>query len=114
MPSVASCTWAGSPSEGRLAEALADFLDGLSDLNHELNGPVPSEAVGADPDLPLSTSVAYSVAVVADMLRNYGEKQRDPAALRGAWLVETAWLAVLAGDIDDIAEHLADEERMRG
>ena len=32
-------------------------------------------------------------------------------AVRAAWLVETAWSAALAGDIDDVAEHVQLEER---
>jgi hypothetical protein len=48
-------------------------------------------------------SVAYSVAEVARMLR-------EASADREAWQVETGWLAVLAGDIDDVGQHVAEEE----
>jgi hypothetical protein len=114
VPSISSCTWPGAENEGRLDEALVDFIDALSDLNHELNGEVPSESTAADPIPTITTWLAYSVAVATRMLRTYGEKQQDDEVLLAAWRVETAWEAVLAGDIDDIAEHVADEERMRG
>jgi hypothetical protein len=113
VPSISSCTWPGAQNEGRLEEALADFLAALSALNHELNGEVPSDSTADDPVPAVSTSLAYSVAVVIRMIREYGEKRQDANAVLGAWRVETAWEAILAGDIDDIAEHVADEERMR-
>jgi hypothetical protein len=115
IPSVSSCTYPGEVNEGRLDEALSDLLDALEGLNRELNGPAPSENAWPPVAHPsVSTAVAYYVAVVTRMIRSYGERHSDPTALRGAWLVETAWEAVLAGDIDDIKGHLAEEERVRG
>ncbi len=35
------------------------------------------------------------------------------AVADAAWSVETAWRAILAGDIDDLGEHLSDEMLMR-
>jgi len=91
----------------QVEEALRDFLDALSALNRDLNGPIPSESVrGAG---VVSTDVAYAVAEVARLLREYGERAGDAAATEAAWRVDTAWLAVLAGDIDDLAQHLEEE-----
>jgi len=40
------------------------------------------------------------------MLRDFGDDH-------SAWMVETAWLAILAGDIDDLREHIALEDAVR-
>jgi hypothetical protein len=103
-PTVSAATV--EPVDAReLAEAVSDFLALLDVLNHELNGPQPSEATSGKAD-SISTSVAYSVAEVARMLR-------EASADREAWQVETGWLAVLAGDIDDVRQHIAEEEAAR-
>ena len=83
------------------APPTADLITALDNYNRDLNGPVPSETVGPDDD-SVPRTVAYAVGEVVRMLRESGSGR---AALR----VETAWLAVLAGDIDDIGEHLAEE-----
>jgi hypothetical protein len=84
---------------------MSDFLALLDVLNHELNGAEPSAATSGKAD-SISTGVAYSVAEVARMLREAG-------ADREAWQVDTSWLAVLAGDIDDVRQHVAEEEAAR-
>jgi hypothetical protein len=105
-PAVASCTGPGSARRNELDTAVQDFTEALDALNHELNGEIPSESVGSKAAV-IPTDVAYAVAEVARMLRE------EPASAREAWLVETAWLAVLSGDIDDLRHHLADEETAR-
>jgi hypothetical protein len=102
LPTVSSCL----PERGRIGQlgvALADLMATLGRLNHELNGAVPSEAVG-DPGRVIPGSVAYAVAEVSRMLRRGGDTEREAHA------VDTAWLAVLAGDVDDVLEHVAGEE----
>ena len=79
----------------------------LETLNLELNGDVPSEGVGDTPRL-IPADAAYAVGEVSRMLRD------DPETPRAAWLVETAWLAALAGDIDDLRQHVSDEEAGTG
>ena len=101
-PTVASCTGFGSARRADLDAAVQDFIDVLETLNLELNGDVPSEGVGDTPD------AAYAVGEVSRMLRD------DPETPRAAWLVETAWLAALAGDIDDLRQHVSDEEAGTG
>ena len=86
---------------GDVDAAANDFIAALDEYNRGLNGAVPSERLGgADEYVP--RKLAYAVGEVARMLRVRGLNE---AALR----VETAWLAVLAGDIDDIPAHLAEE-----
>ncbi|NNF64214.1 MAG: hypothetical protein HKN07_08120 [Acidimicrobiia bacterium] len=87
--------------------AIADCLDVLVKLNHELNGELPSAGFDCGPELP--RSLVYSISEIIRMIREC----RTDDANRAAWRIETAWLAVLAGDIDDILEHVAGEEASR-
>jgi hypothetical protein len=104
-PTVSAAT--AEPVDARgLAEAVSDFLALLDVLNYELNGTNPSDTTSGKAET-ISTDVAYAVAEVARMLR-------DAGADREAWAVETGWLAVLAGDIDDVRQHVAEEEAARG
>lgn len=99
---VSTATSNGNP--GDIDSAASDFVAALNDYNRDLNEPVPSSSVGSD---SVPRDVAYAVGEVTRMLRESG-------ADRSAWRVETAWLAVLAGDIDNLGEHLAEEEAARG
>jgi len=95
-----------------LADAVADFVKELSRLNVELNGEAPSETVDPAPAM-IGTNLAYVVAEVARMLRESAETTGSAVAREAAWRVETAWLAVLAGDIDDVEQHVAAEAAAR-
>jgi hypothetical protein len=86
--------------------AVQSFIDALQALNVEMNGTARDEKVGAD-ERPLPRRLIYAVAEVARMLR-------DDGRLDEAWSIDTAWLAVLAGDIDDVPGHIALERRARG
>jgi hypothetical protein len=92
-------TWDGDPAD--IEAATTDFISALDEYNRDLNGQVPSASVDSGDD-SISRVVAYAVAEVARMLRANG-------SVGPALRVETAWLAVLAGDIDDIGAHLAEE-----
>jgi hypothetical protein len=100
--SVSAATSSGD--QAAIEAATTDSLRALDDYNRDLNGPVPSSSIGGSGMVP--RDVAYAVAEVARMLRDSGADQ-------SAWRVESAWLAVLAGDIDDVREHLAQEEAAR-
>jgi hypothetical protein len=104
-PTVSAATWGPICAE-QLKAAVSDFIDALNALNHELNGPEPSAAASSKADV-VSTDAAYAVAEVARMLRDAGAEEE-------AWAVDTGWLAVLAGDIDDVPEHVAHEAAARG
>jgi hypothetical protein len=99
--SISGCTASGTPA----GEAVAAFIQALQRLNIELNGATPSENVDSRDD-PLPRDVAYAVAEAARMLRDTGD---DDAASQ----VDIGWSAVLAGDIDDVVEHIAQERRGR-
>ena len=98
---VSGATAAGQ----RVGEAVTGFLLVLEQVNRELNGPRPSERIGVGTD-DVPRDVAYAVSEVTRMLR-------DAEAHDAAGRVDTAWNAVLAGDIDDLAEHVALEHRPR-
>jgi len=91
---------------GRGAQtAVAAFIDALQRLNLAINGSKPSETIADDKELPIH--LVYAVAEVSRMLRAEGLDDL-------AWDADTAWLAVLAGDIDDLQEHVAFERNAKG
>ena len=94
----------GATATGQgVGEAVAGFLLVLERVNRELNGPSPSGRIGVGSD-DVPRDVAYAVSEVTRMLR---AAEAQDAAGR----VDTAWNAVLAGDIDDLAEHVEGEHR---
>jgi hypothetical protein len=107
VPSITSCTSSESYSD-YLEDAIADFMRGMSRLNNELNATVSSRGDARAPDVP--REVALAVAAVARMLRDYAEGGAAPArreaARRGARRIESAWTAVLAGDVDELRAQL--------
>jgi hypothetical protein len=90
--------------DGRPA-AHADLLEAFELLNTHLNGPAPSETTTAGPDTRvIPADVAYAVSEITTMLRKAGDADHASA-------IEVAWNGVLAGDIDDIHEHVRLEQR---
>jgi len=113
--SVASCTWHPKQISSQLDTAVQDFTRTLATLNHELNGSVPSR--GGEREDAVPRNLTYAVTEVLRMIRELGRRtvpvgERERIE-RAAWRAETAWSAVLAGDIDSIEEHLALEEAAR-
>lgn len=103
VPSIAAATASDAPAN-EVATAIADVFDTLAVLNHELNGPTPSE--NTDPVVLLPRQLVYAMTEIIQMLR---ECCAEGAARR----IETAWQAILAGGIDDISEHVRLEEEWR-
>jgi hypothetical protein len=95
----------GRRDADEIAAAAVDLVAALAAFNHELNGPSPSAETGAQAD-DVEREVVSAIAESARMLR-------EADAVQCAEDVESAWLAVLAGDIDDVGEHVASERRMR-
>ena len=99
----------GRGVDDALWAAIEDVLDILSELNVQVNGQAPSEMIsGKEENFP-----RVLVYAVMEILRYLESLPKGEAANRGHWLVMTAWSAVLAGDIDDIRQHLRDEELAR-
>jgi hypothetical protein len=90
---------------GRVDAAVDSFIDALQQLNVELNGREPSQVAHQKGD-GVSRQAAYAVAEVSRMLRDAGHAN-------AAWATDTAWLAVLAGDVDDVPRHVLLERRAR-
>jgi hypothetical protein len=90
-------------SSAALDAALDDLLAAFAALNRDLNGDVPSAS--SDPGGELPVRVAYAVSEIGRMLRK--AIPALPSANRAAWVVDTAWNAVLAGDVDDLDEYVA-------
>ena len=106
-PSVSSCTWPPGKRTDELERAVDDFIDALQALNLEVNGPTPSETVDVGQPDAISLDAAYAVAEVVRMLGEHGEADGE------AREISTAWLGLLAGDIDDLRTHVAQEEAAR-
>ena len=96
-------------------EALRDVLRILQAVNLEMNGEIPSE--GSSHQDGLSRSLAYAVSEIARLLRESASRAPDAARKdelnRAAWRIDTAWAGILAGDIDDLERHVAEEESAR-
>ncbi|NJL26805.1 MAG: hypothetical protein HC897_02460 [Thermoanaerobaculia bacterium] len=111
VPSMADCLWNKSELSARLPLVGANVIQLFETINFEFNGPTPSEVIKKEHFLP--RALVYAIAEILSMLRIYREGEDDPALVSLLAHVlrqlETAWCAVLAGDIDDITEHLEQE-----
>lgn len=97
--------------DDELETAVADLLDAMTQFNFELNGRVPSESATVATVVP--RSIAYAIAEISRMLKEAADVRSTSYASSAAWRLDTAWRAVLAGDVDNLRAHLADEEVMR-
>lgn len=109
--SMANALWKLSDNPADLHAATLDLIETLSILNIELNGPVPSESfIGCE---AIPRNLVYALTEILSELRAKREQaeltSEAVVLMLAQWKVETAWLAVLAGDIDDLDEHLAEE-----
>jgi len=113
-PSLSRCVEPEKFSGNALKAAMADFIEIMVLVNVELNGSIPSESTEGANEIP--RDVAYAVAEIIHLLRHARSDVDEVRASleRAVWMVEVAWLAILAGDIDDLPAHLAGEEHMRG
>ncbi len=108
VPSIWEATKTGDGEA--LNAALDDLVAAFVVLNRDLNGDAPSASIGPGrPHVP--RSVAVAVSEINQLLRRY--PGTNPGVKRGVWVVDAAWDAVLAGDVDDLAEHLSLEEHAR-
>jgi hypothetical protein len=112
---VSIAAWLDAPdrTESGLRRGMSDLLAAMTQLNVELNGAVPSESTAASDAVP--RSIAYAIGEITRMLRDVAGSDSDHLSeiSWAAWSVDTAWLAVLAGDIDDLQGHLANGATMR-
>lgn len=111
VPSVDQATDYGRGSIEDVERALADFLQTLSVLNKELNGPVPSQRGSPGPRmLPSDVVSAVNSAILRVLYWEEYAKRAGKRVPPFAWRAQMAWCAVLDGDIDDLDEHIRLEE----
>lgn len=104
---------AGTPNvERQLAAAFKDVIDVLVEVNIQANGEVPSETYPGSE--PASSFPRLLIAAVAEILRLLKELDAAgvPSAARAARMVNSAWDAVIDGDIDDIWRHVESTEQI--
>jgi hypothetical protein len=101
-----------------LREQTTDLIACLEVVNRHLNGEIPSACVGTGGRY-IGSRVAYAVsAIISDGIEHLLTLASSPASSRSSllalgkdvWRVSCAWEAVLAGDIDSLSEHVAEEE----
>jgi hypothetical protein len=109
FPSLSDCTWPANSLQDHLDQAVNDIVDTLSEVNYQMNGAVPSETTIADANVP--RRLVYAVSEIQRMLRKLRERNATSAAQqsvrRNELIIETAWSALLSGDIDDLREHIS-------
>lgn len=76
-----------------------------------MNGAVPSETNIADANV--SVRLVYAIAEIQRMLRIFRESSESSDTQRWARRmersIEIAWNGILAGDIDNLKDHVSDE-----
>lgn len=111
LPSLAACTWPANGLQGSLDGAVDDVVETLSVINHQMNGAVPSETNIADANV--SVRLVYAIAEIQRMLRIFRESSESSDTQRWARRmersIEIAWNGILAGDIDNLKDHVSDE-----
>lgn len=114
VPSVAKCTYRSGNDVPDVRKACADLMSAMTSLNFEVNGPCPSKDTSTRLSA-LPIGLVYAITEILRMLREpHGLPPEDREFCKlAAWRAETAWSAILAGDIDNIAEHVREEESWR-
>jgi hypothetical protein len=101
-----------------LREQTTDIIACLEVVNRHLYGETPSAFVGTSEHY-IDPRLAYAVsAIISDgieqVLTLAGSPAADLAAVlalaKDVWRVSCAWEAVLAGDIDSLSKHVAEED----
>jgi hypothetical protein len=92
---------------GELKHSLADLVAILTEVNVQLNGPVPSETIGGPSDDRLiQVDVVYAVSEIVrmfgDCAASVADERLSGSLEHAGVLIEEAWLGVLAGDVDDL------------
>lgn len=97
-----------------IEQSWFDLLDTLVNLNITLNGEFPSEFESKQDVIP--RNLAYSIA---ELIQTFDAAIiNSPEAISKCveqvrWRISVCWSAVLAGDIDDIIQHLKWESETR-
>jgi len=107
-PSLADVLWRKESTQ----EALEDVLRILQALNIEMNGEIPSES--SNREQHFSRALIYAVSETIRLVRHSANEAPNDALRndldKSARRIEMAWSAVLAGDIDNLKNHITEEE----
>jgi hypothetical protein len=106
VPSLSDALW----KKTSITASVDDVLRLLHLLNHEVNGLVPSAST--EDHGQFSRQLIYAVTEIIDLLRGEHQLPDTEIGLAGR-RIAFAWSCVLAGDIDDIRQEIADDEAMR-
>lgn len=117
IPTISDCTWLPNGLANRIAEAADDVIRVLGDLNREINGDIPSENENTEKDELISREIVFLITEIIRLLRSVVGEAKD-TQIKGEFVrqerrISTAWYGILSGDIDDIQQYVADEERTR-
>lgn len=108
IPSLAEVLWRRESFE----KSIDDVFRVLQILNLEMNGTLPSRTIDGEQCFP--RKLIYAITEIIALLRKTAGKSQGDLTRnelnKAAWRVETAWSAILAGDIDDLLAHVAEEE----
>ena len=103
-----------------LASMSKDIIDCLEVVNKHWNGAVPSETIDSTKETERHLVYALSQIIHEcwQYFREWQELQQfEPLVLQQlsltVWEISCAWIAVLAGDIDEIAEDVEHERMVR-
>jgi len=102
-------------NNGPLSTSLNDLLDTLEQLNLEVNGNDPTDIESGQSSFP--RQLVYAVHELICELRRAPRKDSQSQSREernaAAWTLEIAWTAILAGDIENIRQHIQQEEWAR-
>jgi len=104
---IAEALWQGSPA----GDAFSDILVCMEKLNHEMNGPLPSGDVRPKVS-HFDRKLLYAIYEIGRQISQAAEKappDRSASLCSLGRKFDAAWGAILAGDIDDIRDHIEDE-----
>lgn len=100
---------------GDMESAVDEIIQCLQVLNPSLNGPPPKYSKARD---ALPRLIVYAISqICVDCSQAALESRDEPIRVRllwAVWTVQSAWDAVAAGDIKDVAAHIKMEREARG
>ncbi len=111
VPSMAELLW----RKETLRECTEDVIEALETLNLDMNGSIPSQSTTRKAQFP--RDLVYAISEIIRLTHQSvngatSDTEREDAT-RAAWKLEVAWAAILAGDIDNLRKHIAEEEAAR-
>ena len=97
---------------GDIEIAAADIVRCLSLINLEINAPIELPGESKIPG-SLVSAISQIVCDCIEFALRFNDEKSAKRMLTAAWIIQLAWNAVAAGDIDDIEEHVRLERGTR-